>query len=119
MSKVTAEVSSEEQDDSLSPLMERLESAIHRLNLASEDLSDLAVEVPAGEHGSAAFVVAEVMKELNQLYRDLHVWESTHEYTPRDMQPLIEHLREIEMEPGSNDESIDTMLHGRTVLRVD
>ena len=78
------------QDDSFSPLMQRLESAIHRLKLVAEDLSDLAVPTPAEEHGSAAFVVAETTEDLNQLYRDLDAWETTHDYTPKDMQPLIE-----------------------------
>jgi hypothetical protein len=65
-----------------------------------------------GEHGSAAFVVAETTEDLNQLYRGFEAWESTHNYTPRDMQPLMEHLRQTD----ADDEVVDRMLHGRTVL---
>ena len=46
MSKASTEASSDEQDDSFSPLMERLESAIHRLKLAADDLSELAEPMP-------------------------------------------------------------------------
>jgi hypothetical protein len=113
MSNVAStEASSDEQDDSFSPLMHRLESAIHRLKLAAEDLSDLAETMPAGEHGSAAFVVAETTEDLNQLYRSLEAWEATHNYTPRDMQPLMEHLRQTD----ADDDTVDRKLHGRTVL---
>jgi hypothetical protein len=74
----STEASSDEKDDSFSVLMHRLESAIHRLKLAAEDLSGLADTMPAEEHGSAAFVVAETMEALNQLYRDLNAWDKTH-----------------------------------------
>jgi hypothetical protein len=70
MSNARIEASSDEQEDSFIPLMVRLESAIHRLKLAADDLSDLAEIMPTEEHGSAAFVVAETTEALNQLYRD-------------------------------------------------
>jgi hypothetical protein len=92
--------------------MDRLESVIHRLKLATDDLSDLAETRPAQEHGSAAFVVAESTEALNQLYRDLDAWVSSHKHTPMDMQPLREHLREID----ADEETVDRMLHGSTVL---
>jgi hypothetical protein len=92
----STEASSDEQGDSFSRLMHRLESATHRLKLAAEDLSGLAETMPAEEHGSAAFVVAEVMKDLNQLYRDLDAWDEAHDCTPRDMQPMREHLPQID-----------------------
>jgi DNA repair ATPase RecN len=106
------EANSDEQDDSFSPLMVRLESAIHRLKLAADDLQDLAEKMPAEEHGSAAFVVAETTEDLNQLYRSFEAWEATHKYTPRDMQPLMEHLRQTDTDA----DTVDRMLHGRTVL---
>jgi hypothetical protein len=109
----STEASSDEQEDSFRPLMHRLESAIHRLKLAADGLSDLAETMPAEEHGSAAFVVAETTEDLNQLYRALSVWEQTHNYTPRDMQPLMEHLRQI----GADDDARDRMLRGRTVVK--
>ena len=113
MSNASTEASSDEQDDSFSPLMHRLESAIHHLKLIAVDLGGLAVEMPnTEEHGSAAFVVREVTRDLNQLYRSFEAWEETHNYTPRDMQPLMEHLRQI----GADDDARDRMLHGRTVL---
>jgi hypothetical protein len=111
-SSTAVEASSDEQDDSFSPLMQRLESAIHRLKLAADDLSYLAEKMPAEEHGSAAFVVQEVTRDLNLLYRDLNFWEKTHNYTPRDRQHIMEHLRQI----GADDDARNRMLHGRTVL---
>ena len=64
--------------------MDRLESAIHRLDLAAEDLSDLAEKrLPdIEEHGSAAFVVREVAQELGQLYHDSAPWTAS-TTTPR------------------------------------
>jgi hypothetical protein len=62
-----------ESEDSFGPLMDRLNSVIHRLKLAAEDLGEVA-ETPDEEHHSAAFVVVEVTKELVQLQRDLENW---------------------------------------------
>jgi hypothetical protein len=112
MSNARIEASSDEQEDSFIPLMVRLESAIHRLKLAADDLSDLAEIMPAEAHGSAAFVVAETTEALNQLYRDLDVWEATHNYTPKDMQPIKEHLRQID----ADDDTVDRAIHGCAVL---
>lgn len=64
--------------------MDRLASVIHRLKLAADALSDFAITMPTGEHGSAAFVVAKATKDLNQLYYDLDAWEITHDFTQRD-----------------------------------
>jgi hypothetical protein len=55
--------------------MDRLNSVIHRLKLAAEDLGEVA-ETPAEEHHSAAFVVVEVTKELVKLHRDLRTGRS-------------------------------------------
>jgi hypothetical protein len=62
-----------ESEDSFGSLMDRLNSVIHRLKLAAEDLGEVA-ETPDEEHHSAAFVVVEVTKELVQLQRDLENW---------------------------------------------
>ena len=109
---VDADDAQADPEDSFSPLMQRLEAAIHRLKLAADDLSDLAEPMPTVEHGSAACVVAETTEYLNRLYRDLEAWETTHDFTPKDMQPLMEYLRQI----GADDETRNRMLHGRTVL---
>ena len=64
--------------------MDQLESAIHRLKLAAEDLGDLDGKRPnTEEHGSAAFVVREVLRDLNALYRDLDTWQCSHQYTQK------------------------------------
>jgi len=57
--------------------------------------------MPAEEHGS-----------LNRLYRDLDGWQATHNYTLRDMQPLREHLRQID----TDDDTVNRVLHGRPSL---
>ena len=117
MSKVKAartEAGSDEQDDRFEQLMDQLESAIHRLKLAAVDLGDLAVEMPnTEEHGSAAFVLREVTRDLNLLYRDLGAWQGTHEYTQKDIQPLMEHLRRLAEASGDD---MDVRRPGRTVL---
>jgi hypothetical protein len=114
MSDVMAEAISDEEaaDNSFGALMDRLESVIHRLKLAADDLSGLAETRPAQEHGSAAFVVAEVTGGLNHLYRDLDAWGSSYKHTPVDLQPLKDHLRQID----ADEETVDRMLHGCTVL---
>jgi len=112
-SALSTEARSDEQDDSFEPLLDQLESAIHRLKLAAVDLGDLDVERPnTEEHGSAAFVVREVMRDLNLLYRDLGAWQETHEYTQKDIQPLMESLRRLAEESGDDTD----VKPGRTVL---
>lgn len=114
MSNASTEAGSDEQDDSFELLLDQLESAIHRLKLAAVDLGDLDEEMPNTEkHGSAAFVVREVTRDLNLLYRDLDVWQWTHEYTQKDIQPLMEHLRQLAEESGDD---TDVKGPGRTVL---
>jgi hypothetical protein len=72
MSTMTA-LRPDESEDGFGPLMDRLNSVIHRLKLAAEDLGEVA-ETPAEEHHSAAFVVVEVTKELVKLHRDIEDW---------------------------------------------
>jgi hypothetical protein len=114
MSDVMAEEISDEEaaDNRFGTLMDKLESSIHRLKLAADDLSELAETRPAQEHGSAAFVVAETTENLNRLYRDLDAWASSHKHTPADLQPLREHLREI----GADKETTDRMLNGGSLV---
>jgi hypothetical protein len=76
MSTTTATRPDESEEDSFGPLMDRLNSAIHRLKLAAEDLGEVAI-TPAEEHHSAAFVVVEATKELVQIYKDIGKWTAT------------------------------------------
>jgi hypothetical protein len=99
MSTTTDTGRAESGQDRFDPLLDRLESVIHRLDLAADDLSDLAEKrLPDIEaHGSAAFVVREVVEELRHLYYDLDTWDSEYDYTPRDPQ-LIERLHRLSEE---------------------
>jgi len=63
----------DESGDGFGPLMDRLNSTIHRLKLAAEDLGEVAI-TPAEEHYSAAFVVVEAAKELVQIYDNIEKW---------------------------------------------
>lgn len=78
-----------ESDDKFSLLMDRLNSAIHRLKLAAENLYDLSI-TPHEEHYSAAFVVGEATKELVQIYDDIETWGIHHDFTAGDMRHLNE-----------------------------
>jgi hypothetical protein len=67
--------------DIFARMMRRLLSATQRVKLAARDFADFT-GLPE-EHIPAAWVVAELPKELDQIYDDLDEWYVAHVHTPK------------------------------------
>jgi hypothetical protein len=75
---------SEREPDSFSSLLERLIAIMCRVQLAADNFGDLS-DMPQ-KHVPGAYVIAEVPRELEQLYDDFEAWHGTHEHPPKGVQ---------------------------------
>jgi hypothetical protein len=71
----------ERDPNSFSSMLERIISAMYRVQVVADSFGDLS-DMPE-RYCPGAYVVAEVPRELERLYDDLEAWHNNHEHTPK------------------------------------
>jgi hypothetical protein len=73
----------EREPDSFNSLLERLISAMYRLQLVADNLNSNDLAGISQKHVPGAYVIAEVPRKLEKLHDDFGYWHDTHEHTPK------------------------------------